>query len=221
MVSSLTPEGAEFTFEALRRGAVDFAGKPSRAISLSIEEMSTQLVEKVRNAASIKLRKTARLRERVRHRISAGLAPLPAARPFARLLTGAYGLVLVGTSTGGPPALEALLAPVAGEFPVAHSGCPAYAGGLYRLAGQPANRICQLTVQEVTAPTLLAPGHVYIGQGDADMGCGAQRRRAGGGLGQAAARLPLAPQRGPAGAQRDERDGGGTIGRRADDRDGQ
>ena len=74
MVSSLTAEGADMTFEALRRGAVDFVPKPSRAISLGMEAMGAQLVGKVRNARTAKLRKSLRLRERVRHRIGTGWA---------------------------------------------------------------------------------------------------------------------------------------------------
>ena len=71
MVSSLTAEGAEATLQALRLGAVDFVAKPDGAISLHIDELPDELVAKVRAAAGARIRSSARLKERVRHRIGA------------------------------------------------------------------------------------------------------------------------------------------------------
>ena len=111
MVSSLTAAGAETTLEALRLGAVDFIAKPAGAVSLHIDEWAPPLVEKVRAAAGARLRSSLRLKDRVRHRIGATPVPRrrakPSHHPQSPAATG-DGLVLVGTSTGGPPALEAL-----------------------------------------------------------------------------------------------------------------
>ena len=67
------------------------------------------------------------VRRRSRPRARRNLAPSPA--------TG-EGLVLVGTSTGGPPALEALLSSLPANFSVAHPRRPAHAGELHRAAGE-------------------------------------------------------------------------------------
>lgn len=181
MVSSLTAEGANATLEALDLGAVDFIAKPDGAISLSIHDMAQQLVATVRAAAGAKLRRSLRLRERVRHRIGTSVAPAGApwrtadrnrggtpVSAAAEVLQG-DGLVLVGTSTGGPPALEAMLAPLPGTFRwpilVAQHMPASFTGSLAkRLDG-----ICALSAVEVVQPTVLQPGFVYIGRGDADM----------------------------------------------------
>jgi len=171
MVSSMTADGADATLEALRLGAVDFVAKPSGAVSLRIDELAPELIAKVRQAAGAKLRPSLRLRERVRHRISA--APrAPSSRKASSLsLTPAAGegVVLVGTSTGGPPALEALLTRLPATFPwpivVAQHMPATFTGSLARRL----DGICQLAVQEVTAATVLQPGHAYIGRGDADI----------------------------------------------------
>ena len=55
MVSSLTAEGAEATLEALRLGAVDFVAKPEGAISLHIDELTDELIAKVRAAATARI----------------------------------------------------------------------------------------------------------------------------------------------------------------------
>ncbi|KIZ32783.1 MULTISPECIES: chemotaxis-specific protein-glutamate methyltransferase CheB [Rhodopseudomonas] len=171
MVSSMTADGADATLEALRLGAVDFVAKPTGAVSLRIDELAAELVAKVRQAAGAKLRPSLRLRERVRHRIS-NAPRLPASRqktsPDISPAIG-EGIVLVGTSTGGPPALEALLTRLPADFPwpivVAQHMPATFTGSLARRL----DGICQVSVVEVAAVTALQPGHVYIGRGDADI----------------------------------------------------
>ncbi|GAA0782728.1 protein-glutamate methylesterase/protein-glutamine glutaminase [Hathewaya limosa] len=50
MLSSLTKKGAETTLECLELGAFDFVAKPSGSISLDIEKVKENLVEKIRAA---------------------------------------------------------------------------------------------------------------------------------------------------------------------------
>ncbi len=175
MVSSLTAAGAEATFEAFRLGAIDFIPKPSGAVSLGFHAMAQQLVDKVRAAAGARLRPSLRLREKVRHRIAGQTPVRPATQ--VRGVAGSSapkaaigdGLVLVGTSTGGPPALETLLTALPESFPwpilVAQHMPASFTGSLARRL----NGICALAVNEVSQSTPLLPGNVYIGKGDADV----------------------------------------------------
>jgi two-component system chemotaxis response regulator CheB len=173
MVSSLTADGADETLEALRLGAIDFVLKPEGAVSLRIDEFAPLLVEKIRAASTARMKNSTRLRERVRHRTRVrASAPAPAAHSGRARRTqraSGAGLVLVGTSTGGPPALEALLAPLPENFPwpiLVAQHMPA------TFTGQLAKRLddlCALRVTEVLRPTILQPGCVYIGRGDADL----------------------------------------------------
>jgi two-component system, chemotaxis family, protein-glutamate methylesterase/glutaminase len=182
MVSSLTERGAEVTLDALQLGAVDFVAKPGGAISLAMDQFGPILVDTVRAASKARLRLASRLTERVRLRAKGGTAPKPAQRYIgtrakpsliaATPLTSAGpldGVVLVGSSTGGPPALDALLSPMPADFPwpilIAQHMPASFTGPLARRL----DRLCALTVLEVTGPTPLVPGQVYIGRGDADM----------------------------------------------------
>jgi two-component system chemotaxis response regulator CheB len=163
MVSSFSASGGQLTLEALRRGAIDFVAKPAGAISLEIDTLRLQLLEKVRAASRAKLRNTHRLQERVRHRMGTA-APLR-----RRGVAAGEGLVLVGTSTGGPPALEALLLPLPEGFrwPVVvaqHMPAGFTAALARRLDG-----ICAVTVIELDEQVVLRPGNIYIGKGDADI----------------------------------------------------
>lgn len=183
MVSSLTAEGADATLEAIELGAVDFVAKPGGAVSLEIDRLHPVLVEKVRAAAGARIRRTLRLTERVRHRIQrAGLAtrtgPLRPVRAPASM-TGSRsrqvragsppGLVLIGTSTGGPAALDTVLPQLPLDFPwpvlVAQHLPASFTGAFARRL----DRECQLDVVEVNQPMPLTPGTIYIGKGDADV----------------------------------------------------
>lgn len=173
MVSTVTAEGAEATLEALRLGALDFVAKPAGAVSLRIHEFAPSFMEKVRAAATARLPASHRLRERVRFKIGGAVSPRRSVRDPERLdaarVPSGEGLVLVGTSTGGPPALEALLVPLSADFPwpilIAQHMPAGFTGALAkRLAG-----LCALEVQEVARPTPLKAGCVYIGRGDTDL----------------------------------------------------
>ena len=170
MFSSTTAEGANATLEALRLGAVDFVAKPTGAVSLRIDEMAPDLVEKVRQAATVKLKRSLRLRERVRHRVGGGGKAAVSRTPVAtKSAAVGDGLVLVGISTGGPPALEVLLGSLPASFPwpilVAQHMPASFTGPLARRL----DGLSELSVVEVRTPTLLQPGFVYIGRGDADI----------------------------------------------------
>ena len=192
MVSSATAEGAETTLEALRLGAVDFSAKPDGTLSLTVDAWGPDLVAKVRGAAAAKLRSSLRLKDRVRHRIGGGeirQGPRPGKR---RVATQGDGLVLVGTSTGGPPALEALLEPLPANFRwpilVAQHMPASFTGAL----AQRLDKLSALTVVEVLKPTLLEPGCAYIGRGDVDL---IVSRRPAGLVAMAAPPLPAYPWR--------------------------
>ena len=168
MVSALTAEGADETLEALRLGAVDFVTKPTGAVSLRMDEFAPTLVGKVRAAASARIKNSARLRERVLHRSKARRRP--AGRPERReKRSEGDGLVLVGTSTGGPPALEALLTALPADFPwpivVAQHMPASFTGPL----AERLDRLCAIQVSEVRRPTVMRAGNAYIGRGDADL----------------------------------------------------
>lgn len=175
MVSSLTAEGADATIEALRLGAVDFVAKPEGAISLHLDELRANLIGRVRAAAQARIRKSVRLRDRIRHRIGGAAMPATKRSPVPRpagpepVAAVGEGLVLVGTSTGGPPALEALLSGLPARFSwpviVAQHMPAAFTGALARRL----DGLCAVTVTEVGRAVLLQPGHVYIGRGDADI----------------------------------------------------
>ena len=173
MVSSLTDASADETLQALRLGAVDFIAKPGGAVSLRIQEFAPRLLEKVRAAAAAKVKSHLRLRERVQHRtagaLSARRSPRAASPARATARATGKGLVVVGTSTGGPPALEALLTPLPATFPwpivIAQHMPPNFTEALARRL----DSICAIRVLHVARAMVLEPGCAYVGRGDSDV----------------------------------------------------
>lgn len=175
MVSSLTARGADATLEALELGAFDFVPKPDGAVSLAMDQLAPILLDKVRAAAGSRVPRSHRLAERLRARRAArpDFAPAPARHPAdaARPVAAGdvAGAVIIGTSTGGPPALEAVLAALPGSFPwpvlVAQHMPAAFTASLARRM----DALCALRVVEVTGPMPISTGNIYLARGDADM----------------------------------------------------
>ena len=108
MLSAHTDEGAEVTFEALDRGAVDFFAKPGGEVSTGVSRESDRLVEAVRSVAGADLDAATRERDdpsaaASRSSGSGGDADADAADVDAPLT------VVIAASTGGPNAVERVL----------------------------------------------------------------------------------------------------------------
>jgi len=122
MLSAHTAEGAEVTFEALERGAVDFFSKPGGEVSTGVSRESDRLVEAVRSVAGADLDAATRdRRERDDSPGSSGSrGPAGAVGPSGP--TGSETVdvdepltVVIGASTGGPNAVERVM----GALPMA------------------------------------------------------------------------------------------------------
>jgi two-component system chemotaxis response regulator CheB len=178
MISALTEAGTEATLAAMDLGAIDFVAKPAGTVSLEIDRLRPILVEKVRNAANARISPALRLTERIRHQFrgsrpapGAAPCPVPRARRPVRAVADlpAEGLVLIGTSTGGPAALDLVLPLLPATFPwpvlVAQHMPASFTGAFARRL----DRQCALRVIEVDRPMPLQVGTVHIARGDADM----------------------------------------------------
>lgn len=172
MVSSLTERGALATLEALNLGAVDFVAKPGGTISLSIDDISAELVGKVRSAARARLAQgrpaRAVLREGGKTPRSANAAASANAHASART-RAADGVVVIGVSTGGPRTLEDILPLLPADFPWPVLIAQHMPAAFTRSFADRLNKVCHLQVAEADGPLPLSPGCAYIARGGADM----------------------------------------------------
>ena len=174
VASALTVDGAAEVLQAIDLGAVDVIAKPTGAFSLRMDVYGPPLVEKVRAAAAARLPAARRLFDRMRAR--AGLEPAPRRRMApARVVRGGSGypndsgVAILGASTGGPPALDAVLSVLPADFPwpvvIAQHMPATFTGALARRL----DGLSALEVREISEPTVLRPGSAYVARGDADI----------------------------------------------------
>lgn len=159
MFSALTERGAEITLEALFRGALDYVTKPTDVTSPEAAAAAIQ----VELIPKIKLLCEPALRRPQPPAPAPGQEPAPAARP------GAVRAVVVGASTGGPVALQQLLAGLPRPLPVpvliVQHMPPVFTRSL-------AERLAQTTgldVREGRDGAAVRPGQVWIAPGDYHM----------------------------------------------------
>jgi two-component system chemotaxis response regulator CheB len=166
MVSSLTEHNALVTLEALELGAVDYVPKPGGTVSLNIDDVSADLIRKVRSASAANLKRAGGLSARVEAH-SRRIAAVPPQREIGTV--GAVDLVLIGSSTGGPALLSRLLPQLPGTFGapvvVAQHIPASFTGALARRLDE----ACALRVHEVDRIMTLRRGNIYIGRGNADV----------------------------------------------------
>jgi two-component system, chemotaxis family, protein-glutamate methylesterase/glutaminase len=167
MLSSTTKEGAEETVTAMELGAVDFISKPSGTISLDLHKIQDEMVEKVMAASKVNVtkltsayrKKSAFLPSKIQ---DVGKEPFHSDR--AGVLKSAK-LILMGTSTGGPRALQSVLTSLPGKLDapivVVQHMPPGFTRSLAdRLNGQSA-----LDVKEAEDGEILLNGTAYIAPG--------------------------------------------------------
>jgi len=145
-------------FEALERGAVDFVLKPSGTISVDIYKVRQELVEKVKLATLVNLRK-----------VTAKIAP---ASPIAlRAPPGTPGkrAVAVGASTGGPKALDHLLSSLPVGLPAPVLVVQHMPPGFTRSFAERLNQRSPLLVKEAEEGDAVLPGRAYVAPGDHHM----------------------------------------------------
>ena len=158
MLSSATTDGAKATLAALEAGAVDFLPKQMNDISDNRDVAKRQICARVRliGARGLSARRTVR---------PAPETPAqPAPRPRERR-RGDYRVVVIGTSTGGPVALQRVLTELPANFAlplvvVQHmpaSFTPAFADRL--------DKLCAITVKEACDGDALRPGVALLAPG--------------------------------------------------------
>lgn len=157
MCSSLTERGADVTLAALELGAIDFVTKPKVDLSHMLEDYADELIEKVKVAASARVRPLL---------AAAGTAPAVAQRSIESLrFMTTDQIVAIGASTGGTEAIRVLLSQLPSHSPgiVVTQHIPRAFSAQFAAR---LNACSALSVQEATDGALIQSGYAYIAPGD-------------------------------------------------------
>ena len=153
IIMSIANETAEAALTALDAGAIDFVQKPTALASEKIFEVSAELLEKVKAAGQISLK-----------RISTPPPPLVASSEPGTKITGSHSvdLVAIGISTGGPQALKRLIPQFPADFPVPILMVMHMPVGYTEMYAAKLNEIAQLEVSEAKEGDEIRPGRALL-----------------------------------------------------------
>jgi len=196
IMSSLTKTGSHHAMEALRLGAVDVLGKPGGAYSFG--DLGPQLIDKIKTAATAKLRRPKPTRAPFQKPTAAPAAPapaeakpavtvaskppiavaakpvfVPATRPPLTALAHPARhhprrLILLGASTGGTEALREVLTHLPGDLP-GIAIVQHIPAHFSRAFAERLNATCAMEVREAVDGDRLVPGLALIAPGNFHM----------------------------------------------------
>lgn len=145
-------------FRALELGAADFVLKPVSKASERLTEIGGDLAAKLHQIAGARVDRIARLAAAPP---TARAAPVPSAPPA----TGRLRAVVIGASTGGPPAVQRVLADLPEPFPAAVLIAQHMPEGFTRMFAERLDRLTGLNVREAAGGDSPAPGVALLAPG--------------------------------------------------------
>lgn len=158
MLSSTTTEGAENTITAMQYGAIDFVAKPSGVISLDLYKVKEELINKVllasrANVRAISLDNTGEIRKHQR------------IRTFYDRKNQRKKIVCIGTSTGGPRALQQVLTKLPENIAAPIMVVQHMPKGFTKSLAQRLDSLSLIAVKEAEDGETLQNGTAYIAPG--------------------------------------------------------
>ncbi len=174
MCSTKTVAGCGLTLEAMKLGAADFITKDVAATVLGAEEFQRELIAKLKAIGE-------RVVRRSTGEPTAPTSPLgPSLGSPVHLGKRDLGLVVIGSSTGGPPVLETILTSLPGDYPLPvlvaqHMPLIFTQSMAERFASR-----CKVQVVHAADGEVLRPGCVMIAPGGRHMRVRAERGGRGG-----------------------------------------
>jgi len=173
VLSAVTTDGAKLTMKAFDLGAVEVVAKPSGKQGDDLIALAQDIVMKVKSVAGIDMRnitgqqKSTMTSSITNQRLSTAAFNSQEANKN-QTIQGNFPinrteLVAIGTSTGGPTALQTVLSQLPKDFPVPVMVAQHMPAGFTAPLAARLDSLCQVNVKEAEDGEVLKAGTVYIG----------------------------------------------------------
>ena len=149
-------------FRALELGAVDFLAKPEARISRSIEGVREELVAKVQAVLHLEM---AKVQSAIGLLAAEKAAPPPRKEDDVRFEKSNVEVVAVASSTGGPPAVQAIVTALPPDFGAAIVVAQHMPAGFTKSFAERLNKLSSLVISEAGPGDRVRPGLVFIAPG--------------------------------------------------------
>lgn len=178
MFSSLTVAGAKATLNALDAGAVDFIPKRFEEIARNLDEAGRVLRDRLReitkpgmNAkiAAVDSAKPGRATGVQAARTGAATGTVARGASSAASTRGKFHVVAIGTSTGGPIALQNILSKIPENFALPIVLVQHMPGTFTPAFAERLNQVSAIKVKEAANGDVLFPGVAYLAPGGKQM----------------------------------------------------
>lgn len=150
-------------FQALELGAIDFIAKPTRHISPKLQSIRDEVLEKV---MLIRMLRKEALERRI---ASAGSKRKGRRAPDTRVIEGKprdeFGVIAIGSSTGGPPAVQMILRGMGANTNSAIVVVQHMPEKFTRAFADRLNRFSEIQIREAEDGMFVCPGQAYIAPG--------------------------------------------------------
>ena len=151
MLTAMGKIEADLAVKSLEYGAVDFVSKPSKTISLDVEEVKEELILKVRAASTVDVKKMA-FKVVARRYIDKLLIPPKTDKK----------VLIIGASTGGPQALSEIVPKFHSTFPLAVLIVQHLPVGFTKSFSERLGWQTSIAMKEAEDNDLIKPGHAFI-----------------------------------------------------------
>ena len=168
MFSGQTTTGARATLDALDAGAVDYIPKRFDGI---VEHNDNAIATLCRRIHQLKSLRGSFDKFTAQRKISGTHVELQARTALVRHVDNNafnirhYRILVIGTSTGGPVALQSILTQLPADFPVPVLLVQHMPGNFTPAFAQRLNQLCKITVKEAEKGEILEPSTVYVAPG--------------------------------------------------------
>ncbi len=162
MLSSLTVDGAEATLKALELGAVDFITKPTSIFDMNNSSKKDELISKIKAAASAKISS----RVTIRNIMQNSPREKTLIKTSVRKDSTFSNLIAIGTSTGGPRALQSIIPFIPEDINAGLVVVQHMPPGFTKSLANRLNSLSHINVKEAENGEKILRGHCYISPGD-------------------------------------------------------
>lgn len=153
-------------FKALEFGAVDFLAKPSARISRDLLNIEKDIISKVRMVSELRMDN---IKKRVDFRNRVRVESKEEEKYVISEEGGDYDVLAIGSSTGGPPALQSIFTSLPADLPLAVVVSQHMPSGFTKAFADRLNRLSDLRIKEAEDGDRLGRGNVLIAPGGSHM----------------------------------------------------
>lgn len=158
MISAIDSKAT--VMKALELGAFDFIPKPDGSTSMSIDEISKNLILKINAAAQMKSRQTYKVKP---------ITPSYKNKISKKRARSKYPILAIGSSSGGPKALKAIITALPENFPAATLIVQHMPAGFTTSFANRLDQQSAISVKEAEEGDTIKPGTALLAPGDYHM----------------------------------------------------